>query len=282
MNYSSSFILGELAAWEAYLRDMVELDIKPNVAIFCREHSLKESTFRGWLCTNVRSNTKSAVEEWVESELWRGNMLTTRHIFDYIEECRPDIFVGKKYVNKRMISYRILCRMKTKIEGYEEICSNLSKVVRKVTKKKSKVTRKKTQKEDQEPVMSMEVERFSSEIYGDGIRAKSDIKKGAYIIEFVGELISGEEFERKEKKKRDVYVMQAGRDCYIDPEKKGNIARFTNHSCDPNAFAELRRINGMPRIFIRAVKDISKRSEITIDYGSSYRFSKCMCRCCEH
>ncbi len=93
-------------------------------------------------------------------------------------------------------------------------------------------------------------------------------------------MISWKEFERKKKKKRDVYMMQAGRDFYIDPEKKGNMARFINHCCDSNAFAVFRRINGLPRIFIRAGKDICKGSEITIDYGCSYRFLNCMCRCC--
>jgi len=258
-----------LGAWDVFLEDMAELGLKPNMALFCREHSLNKSTFHGWLNKRVITNAKRDVEKWVELKLRSGNVVTTKDIFDYIREYKSELFNGKKYTNKRMFSYRILCKMKIKINGYEEIQENLLKIEKRKIKKIEKV-----------PVVCAEVERFSSNIAGEGIRAKSDIKRGACIIEFIGEVISREEFELRNKKKRDIYMMKAGENCYIDPEKKGNMARFINHCCDSNAVAKFHRINGFPRIFIYAIKDISRGVEITINYGCSYRFVKCMCICC--
>ena len=47
-------------------------------------------------------------------------------------------------------------------------------------------------------------------------------------------------------------------DEIVDATKKGGIARFINHSCDPNCTAKIIKVEGTPRIVIYALKDIYK------------------------
>ena len=52
----------------------------------------------------------------------------------------------------------------------------------------------------------------------------------------------------------------------IDATKKGNISRFINHSCDPNAETQKWTINGELRVGFFSRKDIKAGDEITFDY----------------
>jgi len=59
-------------------------------------------------------------------------------------------------------------------------------------------------------------------------------------MEYVGEVVDPKEFERRVKSyaKNDVkhfYFMALRGDTIIDATMRGNISRFINHSCDPNA-----------------------------------------------
>ena len=54
----------------------------------------------------------------------------------------------------------------------------------------------------------------------------------------------------------------------IDATKKGNEARFINHSCDPNSQAESWTVEGQERVGIFAIKPILVGQEITYDYHS--------------
>ena len=54
----------------------------------------------------------------------------------------------------------------------------------------------------------------------------------------------------------------------IDATKKGNEARFINHSCDPNCQAEYWTVEGQERVGIFATKLIPTGQEITYDYLS--------------
>jgi SET domain-containing protein len=55
----------------------------------------------------------------------------------------------------------------------------------------------------------------------------------------------------------------------IDATYVGSIARFLNHSCNPNLVSYPVRVdNIVPRVGFFARKDISANTEITVDYGS--------------
>lgn len=59
-------------------------------------------------------------------------------------------------------------------------------------------------------------------------------------MEYVGEVLDMRQFRKRAKKyaKNDVqhfYFMALSGEYCIDATCKGNISRFINHSCDPNA-----------------------------------------------
>ena len=57
--------------------------------------------------------------------------------------------------------------------------------------------------------------------------------------------------------------MKTSKGEVIDPTHKGNLARFINHSCDPNCVTDIVR----GKIWINAIKNIKKGEELTYDYG---------------
>ncbi len=98
---------------------------------------------------------------------------------------------------------------------------------------------------------------------GLGLFALQDILPGKRIIEYTGPLIPNEEVaERKFGK----YFFRVNTKWVIDGSARGNTARYTNHSCRPNAEAF---ISGY-RVWIWSKKSIKAREEITLDYGEEY------------
>jgi histone-lysine N-methyltransferase SUV39H len=69
---------------------------------------------------------------------------------------------------------------------------------------------------------------------GWGVRTKNFIKRDTFLFQYCGEFIDGDEAE--ERNSKYVFEVQGddGDHYNIDAFKFGNIARFVNHSCDPN------------------------------------------------
>lgn len=55
----------------------------------------------------------------------------------------------------------------------------------------------------------------------------------------------------------------------LDATTRGNIGRFVNHGCDPNAFVELLHTPEGPRVLLWALKDIQGGEEVVFDYGDA-------------
>ena len=125
------------------------------------------------------------------------------------------------------------------------------------------------------------ISRFETEDKGYGVQADQTIPKHAFIIDFIGEILTENEFRMKETRGRGIYTMELTEALYIDPKKKGNLARFINRSCAPNARAELWQVKGKLHIVIRASKKIKQGKEITIHYGSECDLGTCMCLICK-
>jgi SET domain-containing protein len=105
-----------------------------------------------------------------------------------------------------------------------------------------------------------------SPIAGTGAFAIRPIKKGARIIEYVGERISNDEaderYDDSKMKKHHTFLFSIDDDTTIDAGVRGNDARFINHSCDPNCEA----VDEKGRIFIEATRDIAPEEELAYDY----------------
>jgi hypothetical protein len=107
--------------------------------------------------------------------------------------------------------------------------------------------------------MKLKVQRSSS---GLGLFAKEFIKKGLFIVEYTGEIISGQEADRRGG--RYLFDISGGR--VIDGSARDNLARYINHSCRPNA--EARTYGGRVRIY--AKRRIREGEEIAYHYGKEY------------
>ena len=116
---------------------------------------------------------------------------------------------------------------------------------------------------------------------GLGLYALTEFKRGDFIVEYTGEHITDEEADKRSGK----YLFILTKDLVIDGRGRSNIARYINHSCKPNAEAELDLDELKVRILAR--KKITAGEEITYDYGKEYwnhHISPFGCRCqkCEN
>jgi hypothetical protein len=117
---------------------------------------------------------------------------------------------------------------------------------------------------------SMEVARTNGR--GWGLYIKDDVKQGNFIIEYVGELITMEEFKQRsnDSAKKDIetnfYYMTMDSSRMIDAGPKGNSARFMNHSCNPNCETQKWTVNGDTRVGLFATVAIQAGSELTFNY----------------
>ncbi|TMW41095.1 hypothetical protein DOY81_013825, partial [Sarcophaga bullata] len=106
---------------------------------------------------------------------------------------------------------------------------------------------------------------------GFGLVCREPIKAGSFIIEYVGEVINDDEFQaRLQQKSRDrdenFYFLSVEKDYIIDAGPKGNLARFMNHSCEPNCETQKWSVNSLNRVGLFAIKDIPENTELTFNY----------------
>lgn len=99
---------------------------------------------------------------------------------------------------------------------------------------------------------------------GLGLYAAETIKRGETIIEYTGPIISAAEAD----KKGGSYLFSLNENWVIDGSGRSNTARYINHSCSPNAYAELTADE--KQVYIIADQTINPHDEITIDYGEEY------------
>lgn len=115
---------------------------------------------------------------------------------------------------------------------------------------------------------------------GKGLYATSHIPAGSFIVEYTGKKIPTKIADEMTEAR---FLFEIDSDWTIDGEDESNIARYINHSCDPNAESEIH--DG--HILVSAIKDIEPHDEITMDYGLEYydefiRPVGCKCRAKKH
>jgi len=113
------------------------------------------------------------------------------------------------------------------------------------------------------------IEVRRSEIQGRGVYTTRRIRKGTWIIQYTGEIITNEEADRRyddgsmERHHTFLFILD-GKYC-IDATSRGSDARFINHSCEPNC--EAVSTEDGREIWIVALRTIEPGEELTYDYG---------------
>jgi len=105
-----------------------------------------------------------------------------------------------------------------------------------------------------------------STIHGRGAFAVKPIRKGVRVIEYAGERITPEEADARYDDDQNplgrVLLFTVNSHTLIDAGRRGNAARFINHSCQPNCES----IIDKGRVFIEATRGIQRGEELTYDY----------------
>ncbi|CAH1155038.1 unnamed protein product [Phaedon cochleariae] len=117
------------------------------------------------------------------------------------------------------------------------------------------------------------LEKFMTDSKGWGVRTKLPINQGEFILEYVGEVVSDQEFKER---MGTIYVNDTHHYClhldgglFIDGHRMGGDGRFVNHSCAPNCEMQKWSVNGQFRMALFALRGIEGGEELTYDYNFS-------------
>ena len=100
---------------------------------------------------------------------------------------------------------------------------------------------------------------------GLGLFATRPIKKRTRIAEYKGPILDAEAADKAERR-GNRYLYEVSKHRTIDGTPRGNVARYANHSCNPNAES----ITWRGRVFIKSTRNIKPGEEIVYDYGTDY------------
>lgn len=135
-----------------------------------------------------------------------------------------------------------------------------------------------------------------SSVHGFGVFPRVAIPANVPVIEYVGEVIrrpvadkreraadqalnealnekvkeSNGGDQRKETKRASTYMFALDEhdvdSRVVDAQHKGNIARYVNHSCNPNCYTKNVTLHNKKRVVIFTKKEIKKGEELSYDY----------------
>jgi SET domain-containing protein len=123
-------------------------------------------------------------------------------------------------------------------------------------------------------MLKYEVRAARSTIEGRGAFAAATIPNRAKIGEITGELISIRTARLRARGRCRMCLIDISGTQALDCTR-GNVLRFLNHSCRPNAFL---RVIGS-RVEVYAKRRIRNGEELTADYGESPHSGGMKCRC---
>ena len=108
-----------------------------------------------------------------------------------------------------------------------------------------------------------------SKVAGWGAFAPHAIGKGDYLIEYLGELVSHEEADRRGQvydRRASSYLFNLNDKQVVDAGRMGNRSRFANHHDQPNLHTRIFTVRGDHHIKMYASRAIKAGEEVTFDY----------------
>lgn len=112
---------------------------------------------------------------------------------------------------------------------------------------------------------------------GRAVFAESEIMKDDFVVEYKGELVTSKVARSREElyegdRSKGCYMfyfkVDGKRYCIDATEEDNSIGRIINHSINnANVKAKSAVVDGTPRLFFIATKDIARGEELLVDYG---------------
>lgn len=125
----------------------------------------------------------------------------------------------------------------------------------------------------------LKIAKRRSTIHGNGVIATAPIKKGEPIVEYKGKIISHAEADKKyysDVNSGHTFLFTLNDQWIVDANVGGNIARWINTGCEPNAIAFIHSEDKKkpdPKkdyVIIEALRNIKPGEEIIYDYGFDF------------
>jgi len=117
------------------------------------------------------------------------------------------------------------------------------------------------------PPSGRRIQTRRSGVHGKGVFAVQPIAQGEKVIEYVGEVITWKEADRRHphnpKDPNHTFYFHLDDKHVLDALYGGNSSRWINHACEPNCEADVED----KRVFIKALRDIEPGEELNYDYG---------------
>ncbi|MCJ1423471.1 hypothetical protein MMC29_001354 [Sticta canariensis] len=126
---------------------------------------------------------------------------------------------------------------------------------------------------------------WRSKLHGWGLVANEPIPPHCFVMEYIGEVVRNLVSDRREREYDAVglgscYMFRLDAERVVDATRKlspqnaevgmaalqGGLARFINHSCNPNCFTKIVTLNGDKHIVINSKRGIAPGEELTYDY----------------
>ncbi|CAI5461692.1 unnamed protein product [Closterium sp. Yama58-4] len=110
-----------------------------------------------------------------------------------------------------------------------------------------------------------------SRIHGWGLLSLERIEAGDFIIEYTGTIIRRSVSELRERMYEangigSSYLFRVDEDVVVDATRSGGLARFINHSCDPNCYTKVIVADGQKHVVIYSKRVIQVGEELSYDY----------------
>ena len=123
---------------------------------------------------------------------------------------------------------------------------------------------------------------FEAGLKGKGLQVMEPVKKGDIITEYTGRAVKQQALNRLFRRyqlDRMLYIMALDTGIYLDAREKGGLARYINHSCDPNCKVERWKVKGILRAAVVGLRDLHPGEELTFDYQWERKRGRATTKC---